>query len=76
MMRRHLTGNEAAQAVGMLQAGKVQRAIAGHFNVSQSVISIGRVETAFCGMSQACSIGFMSGEQLCHSIRSIVSFSR
>ena len=39
MMRRHLTGNEAAQAVGMLQAGKVQRAIAGHFNVSQSVIS-------------------------------------
>ena len=27
------------KAVGMLQAGKVQRAIAGHFNVSQSVIS-------------------------------------
>lgn len=39
MMRRHLTGNEAAQAVGMLQAGQVQRAVAGHFNVSQSVIS-------------------------------------
>jgi hypothetical protein len=38
--------------------------------------SIGRVETAFCSMSQACSIGFMSGEQLGHSIRSIVSFSR
>ena len=39
MMRHHLTGNEAAQAVGMLQAGQVQRAVAGHFNVSQSVIS-------------------------------------
>jgi hypothetical protein len=39
MMRRHLTGNEAAQAVGMLQARQVQRAVAGHFNVSQSVIS-------------------------------------
>jgi hypothetical protein len=39
MMRRHLTGNEAAQAVGMLQADQVQRAVAGHFNVSQSVIS-------------------------------------
>jgi hypothetical protein len=39
MMRRQLTGNEAAQAVGMLQAGQVQRAVAGHFNVSQSVIS-------------------------------------
>ena len=38
-MRRHLTGNEASQAVGMLQAGKVERAVAGHFNVSQSVIS-------------------------------------
>jgi transposase len=38
-MRRHLTGNEAAQAVGMLQADQVQRAVAGHFNVSQSVIS-------------------------------------
>ena len=38
-MRRHITGNEAAHAVGMLQAGQVQRAIAGHFNVSQSVIS-------------------------------------
>jgi transposase len=40
MMRRHLTGNDASQAVGMLQAGKVQRAVAGHFNVSQSVISM------------------------------------
>jgi hypothetical protein len=39
MMRCHLTGNEAAQAVSMLQAGQVQRAVAGHFNVSQSVIS-------------------------------------
>jgi hypothetical protein len=39
MMRCHLTGNEASQAVGMLQAGQVQRAVAGHFNVSQSVIS-------------------------------------
>jgi hypothetical protein len=39
MMRRHLTVNEASQAVGMLQAGQVQRAVAGHFNVSQSVIS-------------------------------------
>jgi transposase len=39
MMRRHLTGNEAAQAVGMFQAGQVQRAVAGQFNVSQSVIS-------------------------------------
>ena len=39
MMRHHLTGNEAAQAVGMLQAGQVQRAVAGQFNVSQSVIS-------------------------------------
>ena len=39
MMRHHLTGNEASQAVGMLQAGKVERAVAGHFNVSQSVIS-------------------------------------
>ena len=39
MMRRHLTGNEAAQAVGMLQARQVERAVAGHFNVSQSVIS-------------------------------------
>ena len=39
MMRRHLTGNEASQAVGMLQAGQVERAVAGHFNVSQSVIS-------------------------------------
>jgi hypothetical protein len=27
MMRRHITGNEASQAVGMLQAGQVQRAI-------------------------------------------------
>jgi hypothetical protein len=26
MMRRHLTGNETAQAVGMLQAGQVERA--------------------------------------------------
>jgi transposase len=39
MMRRHLTGNEAAQVVGMLQAGQVQRAVAGHFNVSRRVIS-------------------------------------
>jgi transposase len=39
MMRRHLTGNEAAQAVGMIQAGQVQRAVAGQFNISQSVIS-------------------------------------
>jgi transposase len=39
MMRRHLTSNEAAQAVGMILAGQVQRAVAGHFNVSQSVIS-------------------------------------
>lgn len=38
-MRHHLSGQEAAQAVGMLQAGQVQRAVAGHFNVSQSVIS-------------------------------------
>jgi hypothetical protein len=30
MVRRHLTGNEKAQAVGMLQAGKVQRTVAGH----------------------------------------------
>ena len=39
MMRRHITGNEAAHAVGMPQAGQVQRAVAGHFNVSQSVTS-------------------------------------
>jgi transposase len=39
MMRRHLTGNEAAQAVGIFQAGQVQRAVAGQFNVSQNVIS-------------------------------------
>ena len=39
MMRRHLTGNGASQAVCMLQAGRVQKAVAGHFNVSQSVIS-------------------------------------
>jgi hypothetical protein len=39
MMRRHITGNEASQAVGMLQARQVQRTVAGHFNVSQSVIS-------------------------------------
>jgi transposase len=39
MMRHHLRGNEAAQAVGMLQAGQVHRAVAGHFNVSQSIIS-------------------------------------
>jgi hypothetical protein len=32
MMRRHLTGNEAAQAVGMIQARQVERAVAGHFN--------------------------------------------
>ncbi len=38
-MRRHLTGFEAAQAVGMLQSGHVQRTVAVHFNVSQSVIS-------------------------------------
>jgi len=38
-MRRHLTAVEAGQAVGMLQAGQVQRTVAGHFNVSQSVIS-------------------------------------
>jgi transposase len=36
MRRRHLTGNEA---VGMHQARQVQRAVAGHFNVSQSVIA-------------------------------------
>ena len=35
----HLTGNEAVQAVGMLQAGQVQRAVAAHFNAPQSVIS-------------------------------------
>jgi hypothetical protein len=29
MMRRHITGNEASQAVGMLQAGQVQRACTG-----------------------------------------------
>jgi transposase len=39
MMRRHLTYNEAAKAVCMLQAGKVQRAVAGHCNVSQSLIA-------------------------------------
>ena len=39
MMMRRLTGNEAAQAVGMFQAGQVQRAVAGQFNVSQGVIS-------------------------------------
>ena len=38
-MRRHLTGVEAAQAVGMVQSGVVQRTAAAHFNVSQSVIS-------------------------------------
>ena len=38
-MRRHLTGVEAAQAVGMVQSGVVQRTVAAHFNVSQSVIS-------------------------------------
>ena len=38
-MRRHLTALEAGQAVGMLQAGQVQRTVSRHFNVSQSVIS-------------------------------------
>ncbi|XP_062616288.1 uncharacterized protein LOC134278001 [Saccostrea cucullata] len=38
-MRRHLTGFEAAQAVGMLQSGSTQRTVAAHYNVSQSVIS-------------------------------------
>ena len=38
-IRRHLTGVEAAQAVGMVQSGVVQRTVAAHFNVSQSVIS-------------------------------------
>ena len=37
--RRHLTGVEAAHAVGMVQSGVVQRTVAAHFNVSQSVIS-------------------------------------
>ena len=37
-MRRHLTGVEAAQAVGMVQTGVAQRTAA-HFNVVQSVIS-------------------------------------
>jgi hypothetical protein len=45
MMRRHLTGNEAAQAVGMLQAGQVQRAVTGHFNVSQN-ITVNSVDTS------------------------------
>ena len=38
-MRRHLTGVKAAQAVGMVQSGVVQRTVAAHFNVSQSAIS-------------------------------------
>ena len=38
-MRHHLTALEAGQAVGMLQAGQVQRTVSRHFNVSQSVIS-------------------------------------
>ena len=38
-MRRHLTGVEAAQAVDMVQSGAVQRTVAAHLNVSQSVIS-------------------------------------
>ena len=37
-MRRHLTGVEAAQAVGMVQSDVVQRTLAAHFNVSHSVI--------------------------------------
>ena len=35
----HLTGVEAAQAVGMVHSGVVQRTVAAHFNVSQSAIS-------------------------------------
>ena len=38
-MRRHLTTEEAARAVGMLEAGHSQRQVAGQFNVTQSVIS-------------------------------------
>lgn len=38
-MRRHLTAEEAARAVGMLEAGHSQRQVAGQFNVTQSVIS-------------------------------------
>ena len=38
-MKRHLTSEEAARAVGMLEAGHSQRQVAGQFNVSQSVIS-------------------------------------
>ena len=38
-MRRHLTAEEAARAVGMLEAGHWQRQVAGQFNVTQSVIS-------------------------------------
>ena len=33
-MRRHLTGVEAAQTVGMVQSGVVQKIIAAHFNLS------------------------------------------
>ena len=38
-MRRHLTAEEAARAVGMLEAGHSQRQVAGQFNVTQNVIS-------------------------------------
>ena len=38
-IRCHLTAEESARAVGMLEAGHSQRQVAGQFNVTQSVIS-------------------------------------
>lgn len=38
-MRCHLTTVEAEHAVGMLEAGHLQRQVAGQFSVTQSVIS-------------------------------------
>ena len=38
-MRRHLTTEEAARAVGMLEVGHLQRQVAGQFSVTQRTIS-------------------------------------